>query len=67
MDQNSPPFDRRGAYRRPLPTCPKCDDALTSVTLRTDSALYCHCRSCGEMWTLRKPKGSSTPNGDLPE
>ena len=48
--------DRRSPLRMTLPTCPRCHDTVTSVTLRTGSALYCRCQSCGELWSEQKPK-----------
>ena len=48
--------DRRSPLRMTHPTCPRCHETVTSVTLRTPSAFYCRCESCGELWSEQKPK-----------
>ena len=44
--------DRRSPRRMTLPACPRCQDTVTSVTLRTGAAFYCRCQSCGEIWSV---------------
>jgi len=53
--------DRRSPLRMALPACPRCHDTLTSITLRTESAFYCRCQSCGELWSRQRTKEEVEP------
>jgi hypothetical protein len=57
--QLSPIPDRRSPNRLAVTACPRCHDALTSVTLRTPYVLYCRCQSCGEIWSM--PRTTDEP------
>ena len=54
------PANRRGAHRRPAPTCPNCQSAEHTLTDESIGTGFYFCRACEHPWYAGRPH----PSGD---
>jgi hypothetical protein len=50
-----PKVDRRKHPRFPLPTCATCENAATTIILRTERMTYIQCRRCHQVRSIPNP------------